>query len=153
MMTVTLREITKDNYRAACKLKVGPGQEHFVASNAVSIAESKFFPKMVCLGIYADEVMVGFMMHGPEIGKEGQYWIIRLMVAADQQGHGYGRAAMQLIVDQFRADPTCKQLGISYMPDNVVGGRLYASLGFVETGEMDEGENIARLIFNREGEG
>ena len=144
-MTITLQEITKDNYRQALKLKVGPGQEHFVASNAVSIAQSKFHPAFVCLGIFDEALMVGFMLHG--VDDDGQRWIIRLMVDEKHQGHGYGRAAMKLILDQFRADPNCPQVGISYEPENTVAQKLYASFGFVETGEMDEGETVARLRF------
>lgn len=146
-MTITIREITKENYRAACKLKVGSGQEHFVATNAVSIADSKFHPSWQCFGIYADGQMVGFLMHGPD--DEGQQWIIRLMVDETQQGHGYGRAAMELILARFGADPACAQVAISYEPENVVAQKLYASFGFVETGEVEEGETVARLDFKR----
>lgn len=35
---VTLREITAETLRSVLKLSVRPGQEQFVASNAVSIA-------------------------------------------------------------------------------------------------------------------
>ena len=146
-MTITLREITKDNYRQACQLKVKPGQEHFVASNAVSIADSKFHPAFVCLGIYDDEAMVGFLMHGSD--DSGQRWIIRLMVDEKHQGQGYGRAAMKLILDQLRADSNCPNVGISYEPENTVAQKLYANLGFVETGEVEEGELVARLQFKR----
>ncbi len=148
-MAITLREITKDNLRAAARLKVDPGQENFVASNAPSMAESKFRPSWVCLGIYAEEKMVGFMMHG--LDDEGQRWIIRLMVDADQQGKGYGRKAMELILAQFRADPAIPAVGISYEVENKVAQKLYADLGFVETGDVIEGELIAKLTFNREG--
>lgn len=150
-MTMTLRPITKENYRAACKLKVGAGQEHFVATNAVSIADSKFHPDWLCFGIYDDDAMVGFTMHGPDAEIQGQRWIIRLMVAAGLQGKGYGRQAMRLLLDEFRADPACQEVGICYMPDNDVARKLYASFGFVETGEMDEDEVVARLYFNEKG--
>ncbi len=147
-MTVSLQDITKENYKQAIKLKVAPGQEGFVASNVYSIAQSKFFPSFTCLGIYDDETMVGFLMHGLD-DDDGSRWIIRLMVEAGLQGKGYGRAAMKLILDQFRADPDCKKVSISYEPENAVAQKLYASLGFVETGEIEEGELIARLSFEQ----
>lgn len=37
---VTLREITRDTVRRICALEVAPEQRHFVAPNAVSIAEA-----------------------------------------------------------------------------------------------------------------
>jgi diamine N-acetyltransferase len=148
-MSVNLREITKENYRQATRLKVAPGQEGFVASNAVSIADSKFHPTFECLGIYDDDTMVGFLMHGLDDAGDGVRWIIRLMTDAAHQRKGYGREAMQQLLEMFRADPSCPGVGISYEPDNTVAQKLYASFGFVETGEMDDGETVARLRFEQ----
>jgi diamine N-acetyltransferase len=52
---------------------------------------------------------------------------------------------MEAMLKVFRADERIKTVGISYMPDNETGRKLYTSLGFVETGEMDEEEVIAEL--------
>ena len=43
------------------------------------------------------------------------------------------------------ADERIKTVGISYEPKNEGARKLYASLGFVETGDMDEGEVVAEL--------
>jgi diamine N-acetyltransferase len=93
--------------------------------------------------VYVEETPVGFLMHG--LDDTGERWIIRLMVDAEHQGRGYGRAAMALILAQFRADPQCRSVAISYEPDNKVAAALYQSLGFEETGEIDDGELVARL--------
>jgi diamine N-acetyltransferase len=93
--------------------------------------------------------MVGSLMHGLDDAGNGNRWIIRLMTDAAQQGKGYGREAMRQILERFRADPTCKEVGISYEPDNAVAQKLYASFGFVETGEEDDGETVARLKFDQ----
>lgn len=37
-------------------------------------------------------------------------------------------------------------VSLSYEPDNVIAKTLYASLGFVETGKIEDGELVARLI-------
>ena len=39
-------------------------------------------------------------------------------------------------------------VGLTYHPDNIVARRLYADLGFVDTGEMDGHEVVARLALN-----
>lgn len=142
-MKVTLRPITPENFRPVVQLKVGPGQEHFVATNVYSLAQAKVWPSYVPLAIYADETPVGFLMHGPD--EAGQRWIIRLMVDAEHQRQGHGRAAMRLILAEFRADPACGSVAISYEPANQVAADLYRELGFVETGEMEDGELVARL--------
>jgi diamine N-acetyltransferase len=50
---VTLRDVTADTVRAICRLQVGPGQERFVASNAVSIAQAYFEPRAWFRAVYA----------------------------------------------------------------------------------------------------
>jgi diamine N-acetyltransferase len=42
--------------------------------------------------------------------------------------------------------PDCREIALSYDADNVAARPLYASLGFLETGERtDDGEVVARL--------
>lgn len=145
-MTMTLREITRENWLQCVRLKVAPEQEPFVAPNGVSLAQSKYEPEWVPLALYDDDEMVGFVMYGvsPE---EGKHWILRVMVDRRYQGKGYGRAAMRLLLDRLRAIPGCDEVAISYEPENDVARRLYASCGFRETGEIIEGETVARLSF------
>ncbi|HEY7021731.1 MAG TPA: GNAT family N-acetyltransferase [Ktedonobacterales bacterium] len=145
-MTMTLREITRENWLQCVRLKVAPEQEPFVAPNGVSLAQSKYEPEWIPLALYDGGEMVGFVMYGvyPE---EGKHWILRVMVDHRYQGKGYGRAAMRLLLERLRAIPGCDEVAISYEPENDVARRLYASCGFRETGEIIEGETVARLSF------
>lgn len=60
------------------------------------------------------------------------------------QRHRYGRAAMQALIE--RASATGRAgVALSYQPANTRARTLYASLGFVETGETDGDDVIARL--------
>jgi diamine N-acetyltransferase len=87
--------------------------------------------------------MYGYNFEHPNL----QAFIFRLMVADAFQGKGYGRFGMERMLEIFRADERIKEVGISYEPDNEVARKLYASLGFVETGRMlgEEDEAILRL--------
>lgn len=143
-MSITLEPITRDNYRACVQLRVAPDQEHFVASNAFSLVQAAYEPECVPLAIYDGETMVGFAMYALD-PDEGSYWIYRLMIDVGHQGKGYGRAAMMALIERMRQLPDCDQLAISYEPHNDVARRLYAGLGFVETGEIIDGETVARL--------
>ena len=144
-MDVTLRPITKDNWFACIKLKVRPDQESFVASNVFSIAEAQFFPEVTPEAIYAGEDMVGFVMWGEDKDENpGDIWIWRLMIAADQQGHGYGRAAMQNVIARARAAGETA-LFLSYEPENAGAATFYAKLGFEDTGRVEHGEKVVRL--------
>ncbi len=153
-MNITLRDVTKENWQACVGLRLAPEQEGFVASNAYSLAESKFMPTFVPQAIYAratpeaDEILVGFAMYGyypdgvPPLGL--RHWIFRLMIAHERQGHGYGTAAMRAIIARLEADPACDDVLIGYEPDNMVARALYARLGFVEQGTTPWGELYAR---------
>ena len=147
-----IRPVTKDNWNDLIKLNVRAEQKHFVASNLYSIAQAQFgddyqghwdlFP----LGIYADNAPVGFLMYALNFEHpKQQAFIQRLMVDEKFQGNGYGRFGMEKMLEIFRADERIAEVGISYEPGNEAARRLYASLGFAETGEMFEGETVAFL--------
>lgn len=148
-----VRPVTKDNWQELARLKVRADQNHFVAENVFSIAESQFGyddPEdghwdMYPFGIYSDEgAPVGFLMYGYNFtAPKMQAFIIRLMVDENHQGKGYGRFGMKWMMERFRSEQRIKNVAISYEPDNEVGRKLYASLGFVETGEMIGDEVLA----------
>src|SRR5258707_5180264 len=146
--------VTKDNWRELIKLQVRDDQKDFVASNVKSIAESQFgFDEpgyghwdFHPFGIYDGNVPVGFLMYGFNFAhSKQQAFIVRLMVDEKYQGKGYGRFAMHWMLDLFRANDKVKAVGIGYEPANDTARKLYASLGFVETGETIEEEVIAQL--------
>ena len=146
--------VTKDNWQELIDLKVREDQTKFVASNLYSIAESQFgedIPDeghwdMFPYGIFDEGKAVGFLMIAYNFGSHRfQGFVQRLMVDEKFQGKGYGRFGMNWILDRYRSDARIKSIAISYEPHNETARKLYASLGFVETGEMVEGEALAVL--------
>lgn len=141
---VSLREITADTLRAILRLKVRPDQERFVADNATSIAEAYFEPKAWFRAIYADETPVGFLMLYDDPEKQF-YYLWRFMIDARYQRLGYGRQALRLIIDHVRGRPGATSLGLDYTPGEGNPQPFYARFGFVETGEVVDGEQIMNL--------
>jgi len=143
--TVYLKEINQDNWKQAIRIDVAPEQKRFVASNLYSIAEAIFNPTFVPLAIYDEaKTMVGFLMYGTN-PDNGELWILRLMVGQQYQGQGYGRAATEEIICRLKARPDCQEIFTSYEPDNDVAAKLYRSLGFEDTGRIEDGELVVRL--------
>ena len=66
--------------------------------------------------------------------------------SAAVQRTGVARAALTALIERFEAQPGCTGVALSYRPDNVDAKRLYAALGFVETGETEDdgAEVVAR---------
>jgi diamine N-acetyltransferase len=143
-MTVTLRPITRDNLWAVVDLKLHPGQEQFVEDNVASIANAYVEPTFVPLGVYAGDELVGFAMYGQH-PETGAWWMIRLMIDRAQQGKGYGRAAMEAVIAMMTERVGCAEIVTSFNPANAVAASLYASLGFVPTGEIEDDEPLLRL--------
>ena len=143
-MTVTLRPITRDNFGAVLRLQLHPGQEGLVADNAVSIANAYVEPTFVPLGVYAGDALVGFAMYGQH-PDTGAWWVIRLMIAREQQGQGYGRAAMEAVIETMAERVGCAEIVTSFVPSNAVAAGLYASLRFRPTGEIEDGEPLVHL--------
>jgi diamine N-acetyltransferase len=139
---VTLREVTADTVRTVCDLAVGPDQDGLVAPNAVSIAEASFEPKAWFRAIYAGEEPVGFVMLYDD---PPECFLWRLMVDHRHQGRGYGRAALDLVVEHLRRRPGVTALLTSYVPAPSGPEHFYKRYGFVDTGEVDDGEVVCRL--------
>lgn len=142
--TVTLREITAETVRTICELEVAPDQRGFVAPNSVSIAQAHFEPKAWFRAVYAGDEPVGFVMLSSDPERE-LCFLWRFMIAAEHQGAGYGRQALDLVVEHVRGLPGATALLSSFVPGDRGPAAFYRRYGFVETGEVDEGEHVIRL--------
>ncbi len=141
---ITLQEVTEKTVWPIMKLQVAEDQRMFVAPNANSIAEAYFSNEAWFRAIYAGDEPVGFLMlYADE--KKPEYFLWRLMIAADHQGKGYGYKAMELLIDHVRTLPGANELLTSYVPGEGDPSRFYYKLGFVETGEVEDNENVLRL--------
>lgn len=140
-------EITADNVGEVYDLAVAPGQQEFVASNPWSLAQA-YAERHIAWprAVVADGIVVGFIMlqldPDDDDGRPFQLW--RLMIAADQQGKGHGRAAVSLGIEEcLRRGAT--ELFTSWVLGDGGPEGFYLGLGFQPTGEWDDDEKVARL--------
>lgn len=68
-----------------------------------------------------------------------------LLVDAHHQGRGVGRRVVEGLVERLRAAPACELIRMSHHPDNDASRSLFTSLGFVSTGEEEDGELFMAL--------
>jgi diamine N-acetyltransferase len=141
---VSLRPVTPENIYDVMRLRVSKEQEQFVADNARSLAEAAYNAFAWPRAIYADETPVGFVMlyddpHAPE------YFLWRLLIDQRYQRMGFGRRALEQVIDYVAGRPNATSLGVSYVPAEGSPQPFYESLGFVDTGEVQDDERVMRL--------
>jgi diamine N-acetyltransferase len=141
---LSLREITKETVKSILALKVAEGQEDLVGDNGDSLAQALFDEKAWYRGIYAGEEPVGFAMLSIDREKP-EFYLWRFMIDAGQQGKGYGKRAIELIIEEVSSQPEAKELTLHVMdlPHSAVA--FYEALGFKLTGEKDDDELVMSL--------
>jgi|SRR6516225_7158901 diamine N-acetyltransferase len=142
-MTLTLRRIDRANWRLAVALKPRPEQQRFVGTPLASLAHAfirrygdqyVYNPGVICDG----EQIVGFYCTLCNAGSTDDFWVDDIMIDARYQGRGYGRAAMTEIVRSILRDyPQCAAVKLHCNCDNENAARLYLSLGFRLTGQIN----------------
>jgi diamine N-acetyltransferase len=130
-LAVTLKEITQENFEEIISLNVDYEQERFVASNLYTIAQMQFKEEKIAKGVYVDDKAVGLIAYDLE-----DFDIWRLMIDIKQQGKGYGKKAMELVLDILRKDGRLKTARTSIIVDNYVMRSLIEGFGFKENGNV-----------------
>lgn len=143
-MKIEFKNVTKDTWKECISLSVHKEQKGFIASNTLSLAQSKFETEMVPVCIYKNEQMVGFAMYAQD-PETNHVWIIRFMIDKNYQNRGLGTAALKVLIDLLRNTFECAEIYLSYEPDNITAEKLYSTIGFIKTGEIEEGELVSKL--------
>ena len=137
-MSITLRDITGDNYFQVLELKISPEQEaaKFVSPVVRSLADAWFYreegityPK----AIYAKDDLVGFIMYDLDT-EEQQVFIWRFLIDQRYQGKGYGRQTIEAVVEMAKEQAQMTKVVADYVDGNEPMKKILLDLGFEETG-------------------
>jgi len=149
---VRLVEVTPENLSAVSALRTHIFQRRFVAPMERNLAQA-LVPEIVKDGVAAvpwfraveaDGEIVGFVMYADVSPVEPYPFLWRFMIDRTHQRRGVGVKAIAALVDHVRSQGH-RVLGTSWV-DAPGGPRpFYERLGFVPTGEVDDGEIVARL--------
>lgn len=145
---VSLRPIDDSNREAVEALRVAPAQLQFVSTVADSLREAAEYPfaQIRAWGVYDEDEPVGFAMIADEVDAQPEYipqflwqfpqFLWKFLIDERYQGRGYGKAALDLVIEYFRGRPGVAAVTTSAVDE--VGGPIpfYESYGFVRTGDM-----------------
>jgi len=143
---VELRPVDAENWRLCAALEVADEQREFVSPVTRYLCLCHYGGVWQPLAVYAGDQVVGFAMWAVDPADQSG-WIGGLVVDKRLQRRGYGRATLRALIAWLRDDQALPSCALSYSADNAVARRLYASEGFVETGELEDDEIVARLRF------
>ena len=148
-----LKPITEENFIEAFDLKLAPGQEEFVSHPVRSLAQAYVYREQCQpFGIYADEKMVGYVMVIYDYDVP-EYDIWHMMIDESMQGHGFGSAALDRVLDYIRTKPfgTSDRVALTCSKENPAAMKLYENKGFQATGIEDE-EEIELVLYLKQKE-
>ena len=99
---------------------------------------------MFAFAIYNDDTVVGFMLLEEDMDEERlDLW--RIMFPPENEGKGYGTAAVQLMIQYAKESGRYKSIGLICGPNNHNARHIYDKLGFKPTGEIRYGDVEMRL--------
>ncbi len=143
-MGLKKRSADKCNWIDLINLSVKNNQSNFIESNLYSIAESKFEEAWKTVGIYNDDILIGFSMYGKL--EDNRVWLDRFMIDHKFQGRGYGKLSLKFLIDSLYREYECEEIYLSIYEDNINAIELYKSYGFEFNGELDsKGEKVMIL--------
>jgi diamine N-acetyltransferase len=156
-MRVELRDIvTEDDVEAVMGLRRGPGQDRYlgwmISHFEDAIADAKACPRM--WSVHDGDQLVGFVMISDGIPAAtlaadddvvGPYFLWRLLIDHRFQGRGYGRAAIDAVVEYLATRPDAQVLLTSCAAGEGSPQPFDLHYGFEKTGELKWGEELLSL--------
>ena len=131
--------VTNKNIKEVLSLKIHEEQLSFIESIEECLKEANELSLWRPVGIYDKHVLIGFAMYGlwKDEGDNGRVWLDRFLIDQRFQGKGYGKKALQAIMNHIYQEYDYPEIYLSLYEDNLIAIRLYQSFGFMFNGEYD----------------
>lgn len=142
-MNIHIETIDNSNWRDVYDLKVNENQKDFVADPGYYMCLCSFGDVWHPMAVYICDKAVGFLMWAID-KDDNSCWLGGIIIDKNHQRKGYGKKAIQLAMEKLAAEQKPAGFALSYSPANEAR-KLYSSLGFVETGEKEDDELVARM--------
>lgn len=106
-------------------------------------------PDRRAFAIEADGEKVGFFVVRRDLRDPRCWWLCYFLLDRRQQGKGYGKAALRLILAYLSKREGCRRIRLQVTPGNDTARSLYERVGFDDTGLLaSDGDTILELTLD-----
>lgn len=146
-MNICFEELTRGNYRRACKINRSDIPEAFVDTAETLMELTEYGVRHRCKGhtflVTADGADVGLLLLGEaiawdtdpeEMKKEPFYRLMGFVLDAACRGRGLGGEILEKAIAQVYTDFGVRPIALGCHRENVRAARFYERHGFVRTG-------------------
>ncbi len=142
---VELREITSANLDDVLNLRIFEYQNKFVSSTAHALAQAYVYRETAFpFAIYAGDTLVGFIMLG-YYKSRNQYTLWKFLIDKQYQKKGYGKEALLHGIAYLREKFNAREIYTGVLLGNEIAKHLYKSVGFAETGLVED--NMTEMVY------
>ena len=134
---VRLEDVNPDNWRL--NLRVREDQKSYVSNSSGILARAYAHreSRSRAFIIYEDETPVGMAMY---YDYEDAYDFSQFFIDERYQGRGLGCRATELVLEEMKKDGVHNRVILCYVEGNEAAKQLYLKLGFLHTGDDEDGE-------------
>lgn len=148
MTDFRLEELSAQTIVAANKLTLRPGQQNYISPVSYSMADAFTNPSTTWARVVlSGDTVVGFIrgnFDSTHPREEFRACLWRINVAAEWQGKGVGRFAVNALLDEARSRGF-QRITTIWEPGDMGPGEFFAKIGFTPSGETEYGETIGAI--------
>lgn len=136
---ITLQPITENNFLSVIHLRVRPEQRQFVAGAEGILARGYVYrnQRSKVWAICAGTQPVGLALLYDLDDTPACYHLCELMITAEEQGKGYGQAALALLLQVCRRERKYENVEVCVHKGDTAAIHIYQKAGFLDTGYTD----------------
>lgn len=145
---ITLQPIYDENLMEALRLRVLPEQRAFVAPAAGILARAYGYRRQRARawGICEGDRMVGLALLHDLDDEPACYHLAELMIDHRDQGRGYGREALALLLAHCQRERKYGAVEVCVKRDDTAAIHVYEQAGFRDTGYQDPDAPDSRIL-------